>query len=79
MTSSQERRLRWACRRGLLELDFILSRFLEHEFGKLDHRGQRAFESLLTYADNDLWHLIATPTAPIAVEHQQIVKKLREV
>lgn len=79
MISSEERRLRWGCRRGLLELDIVLNRFLEHEFAQLDHRGRRAFEALLTYADNDLWHLIATPTAQIAVEHQTIVKKLREI
>lgn len=79
MISSEERRLRWGCRRGLLELDIVLNRFLQHEFAKLDHHERRAFEALLTYADNDLWYLIATPTAPIAVEHQSIVKKLREV
>lgn len=79
MISSQERRLRWGCRRGLLELDIVLSRFLEKEFAKLDQQGRRAFEALLSHADNDLWYLIATPTAPIALEHRAIVRKLREV
>lgn len=79
MISSEERRLRWGCRRGLLELDIVLSRFLEHEFGKLDHHGRRAFEALLTYADHDLWYLIVTPTAPVAVEQLTIVEKLREI
>lgn len=79
MINSEERRLRWGCRRGLLELDIVLNRFMEHEFAHLDHHGRRAFEAVLGYADNDLWYLIATPAVPIPAEHQTIVKKLREI
>ena len=79
MNTQYQRRLRWGCRRGLLELDIVLNRFWENEFAQLDSQAQRAFEGLLAYADNDLWYLIATPDAPIPAEHLDIIKKLREV
>ena len=79
MNRHYERRLRWGCRRGLLELDVVLGRFWEREFAQLDNAGRRVFEELLSYADNDLWYLIATPDAPVAEQHTDIIKKLREV
>lgn len=79
MNTHYERRLRWACRRGLLELDVVLSRFWEREFAQLDNAARGLFEELLSYADNDLWYLIATPDAAVGEQHIDIIKKLREV
>jgi len=52
-------RLRWRCRRGLLENDLILTRFL-------DARGERIMESeaaalgrLLELSDGELWDLLS--------------------
>jgi len=51
-------RLRWRCRRGLLELDILLARFLD-KFGEgLDGANLRAFDKLLTMTDNELLDLI---------------------
>lgn len=47
-------RLRWRSRRGLLELDLVLQRFLESEFDQLTLGELDCFEELLTAADNDL-------------------------
>jgi antitoxin CptB len=47
-------RIRWRCRRGLLELDLILKSFLERRYGELDTDEQRLFVELLDEADNDL-------------------------
>lgn len=53
-------RLRWRCmRRGLLELDVVLDRFLERHFGNLDADGLRALERLLDYEDPDLWDMVS--------------------
>jgi antitoxin CptB len=48
-------RLRWQCRRGMLELDIILLAFLDQQYSQLDPQGQAIFETLLTYSDQDLY------------------------
>ena len=40
-------RLRWQCRRGMLELDVILLPFVEEDLSRLDERLQRGFARLL--------------------------------
>jgi antitoxin CptB len=52
------RRLRWSCRRGMLELDLLLGTFLTHGFRNLDARGQATFERLLDYPDTTLLQLL---------------------
>ncbi|MER0214704.1 MAG: succinate dehydrogenase assembly factor 2 [Nitrosomonas sp.] len=52
-------RARWRCRRGLLELDIILQRFMDQHYAQLDQQGLAQFERLLSLPDNDLWDLIA--------------------
>ena len=52
-------RARWRCRRGLLELDIILQRFVDAYYAKLDENEVRQFETLLDLSDNDLWDMIA--------------------
>lgn len=52
-------RARWRCRRGLLELDIILQRFMDEHYMQLDEGGLQQFETLLSLSDNDLWDMIA--------------------
>jgi antitoxin CptB len=53
-------RLRWRCiRRGLLEVDIALTRFLDERFDSLDEQGQQAFVELADMEDHDLWYLIS--------------------
>ncbi len=53
-------RLRWRCiRRGLLEVDIALTRFLDDQFNALNEEQQRAFVELADMEDHDLWHLIS--------------------
>ena len=51
-------RARWRCRRGLLELDIVLQRFMDQHYAQLDEAELRQFDSLLDLADNDLWDMI---------------------
>lgn len=48
------RRLRWRCRRGLLELDLWLQRFADTALGSLTDEQCSDFEALLEEADADL-------------------------
>jgi antitoxin CptB len=50
-------RVRWRCRRGLLELDLILARFLDRHYAGLDAGQRQAFDRLLEAPDNDLLDL----------------------
>ncbi|MBS0497471.1 MAG: succinate dehydrogenase assembly factor 2 [Proteobacteria bacterium] len=52
-------RARWRCRRGLLELDIVLQRFMDQYYVQLDQQGLEQFERLLSLPDNDLWDLIS--------------------
>ena len=51
-------RIRWHCRRGMLELDLVLSAFLERHFGSLDAAGVNAFTALLARTDPELLDLV---------------------
>lgn len=48
------RRLRWQCRRGMLELDHLLLRFLDLGYAALDPIGRGEFAALLRQQDQDL-------------------------
>lgn len=48
-------RLKWACRRGMLELDVLFIPFVEEAYDNLTAKEQRVFERLLTEQDPDLF------------------------
>jgi antitoxin CptB len=51
-------RARWRCRRGLLELDILLGRFMDAHYATLGENELQQFEILLSLPDNDLWDMI---------------------
>ena len=51
-------RARWRCRRGLLELDILLQRFMDKHYADLGENELQQFETLLNLPDNDLWDVI---------------------
>jgi antitoxin CptB len=48
-------RLKWACRRGMLELDVLLNNFLEEAYPSLPALNQQQFQELLTWEDPQLY------------------------
>lgn len=48
-------RLRWACRRGMLELDVLFIPFVDEAYDYLSAAEQLIFERLLTEQDPDLF------------------------
>ena len=48
-------RLRWACRRGMLELDVLFSPFVEEAWDDLNDADKETFERLLRCDDPDLF------------------------
>lgn len=51
-------RLRWQCRRGMLELDLVLNGFLDRGFANLDAAGADAFRKLLSLPDTVLLEVL---------------------
>ncbi|TWX72569.1 succinate dehydrogenase assembly factor 2 [Colwellia sp. C1TZA3] len=48
-------RLRWACRRGMLELDILFMPFVEEAYDELSIEDKASFERLLTCQDPELF------------------------
>ena len=48
-------KLRWACRRGMLELDVLLRPFVDEAFDALSDKDKAIFQRLLTADDPDLF------------------------
>lgn len=48
-------KLRWACRRGMLELDVLLAPFVEEGYDALNEQQRVDFERLLACDDPDLF------------------------
>jgi succinate dehydrogenase flavin-adding protein (antitoxin of CptAB toxin-antitoxin module) len=64
-------RLRWKCRRGLLELDLVLERYLSK------NRGDPRLWDLLDLPDNDLWDIISGRSDSYDGRFRDIVARLR--
>jgi len=50
-----KQRIRWACRRGMLELDVLFMPFVEDAFDALSPSQQAVFQRLLEADDPDLF------------------------
>ena len=79
MKREDQERLRWRCiRRGLLEVDIALSRFLDERFASLDDAQQQVFAELADWEDHDLWHLISGQAECDDARYAGIIGMLRE-
>jgi antitoxin CptB len=58
-------RIRWHCRRGLLELDLLLERFVAQRLDTLSSDQVEVFRELLLYEDNDLLDLLMGRAEPL--------------
>lgn len=72
-------RIRWRCRRGLLELDIVLDRFLQRELDGLSASDLDAFKRLLELSDNDLWDLVTGRMAAAEGPEAGLIERLRSV
>ena len=72
----ERRRLRWRARRGLLENDLIVSRFLDREGEGLDVAEILALEDLLDLPDNELLDLLLARKEPQGALDNNAVRNL---
>ena len=66
-------RLYWKCRRGLLELDIVLQRFIS----TLKDEDVQALHVLLELPDNDLWDIISGRADSYDRRFEETVARLR--
>jgi antitoxin CptB len=64
-------RLKWKCRRGLLELDLVLQKYLEQ------HPEDEVLFELLDLPDNDLWDIVNGRSEEYESRFKQVVARLR--
>jgi len=57
-------RIRWRSRRGMLENDLVLTRFLDARGARMTEDEVAMLDRLLDLSDNDLWDLISARQEP---------------
>lgn len=70
-------KLKWKCRRGLLELDLVLERFMQRHANAMDDGELARLGELLELPDNDLWDIVSGRSELYAVRLGDVVARLR--
>ena len=71
MNRIEREKLKWKCRRGLLELDIVLERYL------VRHPEDAELKCLLDLPDNDLWDIVIGRNDDYAPQLKDVVARLR--
>ena len=78
MSQADHNRLRWKCRRGMLELDILLSSFLKNGYDTLDDADLERFSQLLDYEDNPLFELLMGKMQPADASFNPLLTLIRD-
>lgn len=70
-------KLRWQCRRGMLELDLLLSPFLETHYAQLSIDEQKLFVQLLSSTDQDLYDWLVKQQLPSDASLLPLIKRVQ--
>ncbi len=70
--------LRWACRRGMLELDVLLGNYLNEAFLNASKQDQDLFVELLSENDQDLFMWLTGKETAKDAKISYMVEKIRE-
>ncbi len=70
-------RVRWRCRRGMLELDIVLQRFVDKYYAQLSENELQQFDTLLNLPDNDLWDMITAKKEMGDIKLQPMLRLLQ--
>jgi antitoxin CptB len=72
-------KLRWRCRRGLLENDLLIERFFDQHAARLTVAQAQALGELMDLADNDLLDLLLRRKDPEGALDRAEVRKVLEM
>lgn len=70
-------RLKWQCRRGMKELDLLLTRYLEQEYNRAPLAEQQTFQTLLELPDIDLYTYLIGQETPGDDKLLKLIEKIR--
>ena len=77
MTPERWNRIVWRCRRGMLENDLVLTRFLATRGESMTEAEIAMLDRLLDLPDNELWDIIAGRQQPDDASIAPLVRALR--
>lgn len=78
MISPQHKaKIKWHCRRGMLELDLLLNQFLTRYFDDLTEEQVGSFEQLLEFSDPELYAVLLGNKQPEDRNLKEIVKLIK--
>lgn len=72
------RRMRWASRRGMLELDLLLGPFVERHYALLDTPDRQLYRRLMECQDQELFAWFLGKEQPDDEELQRMVALVRD-
>ncbi len=76
VTDEEINRMRWAARRGMLELDLVLEPFVQARYGNLDDADRARFQELMRQEDQDLFAWFLRREQPEDPELAHIVSQI---
>ena len=79
MTDAQAARLRWRCRRGMRELDVMLTRYLDRVWPTASSAERAAFEQLIEMQDPELFGYLVGRTVPAEESQLAVINCIRRL
>ena len=73
----EKERLQWQCRRGMLELDCLLLRFLDEQYDQVSEELQSGFRRLLREPDPHLYHWLLNRPEDAPDQYGELIRVLR--
>ncbi|MCY7354201.1 MAG: succinate dehydrogenase assembly factor 2 [Lysobacter sp.] len=73
------KRLRWRCRRGMRELDQLLTRYLDQAWAEASETERGVFLRLLDCEDDKLWRWFLGHETPDDVEIASLLHRITEL
>ena len=77
MNDLTQKQLKWACRRGMLELDMLLEPFLAKTYPNLSQEERLIFQRLLTASDQELFQWFLGSASPDDADMKSMVEMIR--
>lgn len=78
MNDKKRERVRWACRRGMLECDLFLVPFFETSYDELSIDEKALFETLLKENDVELYAWLMGTELPQHKHYEKMLNKIRD-
>ena len=78
VSTQEQQRLMWQCRRGMLELDILLQGFVDNGYADLSDQGRLTFDVLLKYPDQELLEYFLKQAEPDDKDIAKLVTTIRQ-